>query len=191
MPTPASLGAPPRLAALLRAVNVGGRKLKMAELRACLESEGYRDVQTLLASGNVVLRSPAASIDAMGERLGELIEARFGLRSEVIVRQHADLARALSVHPFAGDEAQGARLHVVFLREAPEPERVAALDPLRSPPDRVAVIGREAYLHYPEGSGRSRLTLDWLERQLGTVGTARNVNTVARLVSMTAPDAVP
>jgi len=61
---------------------------------------------------------------------------------------------------------------------------VAALDPDRSPPDELAVLGREVYLRLPSGAGRTKLTLDWLERRLGTRGTARNWRTVTKLVEL-------
>lgn len=180
-----------RCAALLRAVNVGGRKLKMAELRAALEEAGFAGAETLLASGNVVLPAPREGAESVGPRIEALVAERFGLHSDVIVRDHDGLRAALERHPFRKDEEQGKYLHVVFLRDEPDPARIAALDPDRSPPDRVAVLGREAYLHYAEGSARSKLTLDWLERQLDTVGTGRNLNTVEKLVALTEPGRAP
>ncbi|MCB0215083.1 MAG: DUF1697 domain-containing protein [Chloroflexi bacterium] len=179
----------PRLAALLRAVNVGGRPLQMAALRSCLEQAGYRDVTTILASGNVLLRSPIHPPEQLEQQLSALIEDRFGLRSAVVVRRHDQLATALATHPFADAESQPSRLHIAFFQRAPAPERIARLDPDPSPPDRVSVIGSEAYLHYPAGSARTKLTLGWLERQLDAVGTVRNLNTVTRLVALTAPEA--
>lgn len=185
-PSPIVAKSGPRYAALLRAVNVGGRKLRMAELRARLEEAGYEDVETLLASGNVLLRAPIEGLDGLGAMLTRLIQDRFGLHSDVLIRSHEELRSALECHPFAANEPEGSRLHVVFLDASPPAERIAALDPDRSPPDRVAVLGREAYLHYPEGSARSKLTLAWLERQLGVIGTGRNLKTVRKLVNLTA-----
>jgi uncharacterized protein (DUF1697 family) len=177
-----------RVAALLRAVNVGGRKLRMAELRTMLQGGGYADVETLLASGNVLLRTPREGLEGLAAGLTKQIQEQFGLHTDVLIRSHEELRRALASHPFAAGEAEGSRLHVVFLDALPPADRIAALDPDRSPPDRVAVIGREAYLHYPGGSARSKLTLAWLERQLGVIGTGRNLNTVRKLVDLTAPE---
>ena len=176
-----------RCAALLRAVNTGGRKVKMAELREALAAAGFDAPTTLLASGNVVLDVPPEDMGELAPRLEELIRERFGLHSDVIVRDHASLAQALAAHPFRSEEDDRARLHVVFLRDVPEPSLVAAMDPDRSPPDRFAVLGSEIHVHYPNGAGRSKLTLDWFERQLGTVGTARNLNTVEKLAALAAP----
>jgi uncharacterized protein (DUF1697 family) len=177
----------PRCAALLRAVNVGGRKVAMAPLRDALRADGLEDVETLLASGNVVTRQPLSGPDELAVRIETVVERTFGLRSAVVVRTHDALARASAEHPFAGDEENLSFLHVVFLRDEPDAQRIATMDFDRSPPDRFRVAGREIYLHYPEGSGRSKLTLDWLERGLGTIGTARNLNTVLKLVALTDP----
>jgi uncharacterized protein (DUF1697 family) len=75
-------------------------------------------------------------------------------------------------------------LHAVFLESKPPSDRVARLDPERSPEDRFVVSGREIYIHYPGGSGRSKLNLAYIEKQLGLSGTARNWNTVTKLLSM-------
>jgi uncharacterized protein (DUF1697 family) len=75
-------------------------------------------------------------------------------------------------------------VHAVFLESEAPPDRVAALDPDRSPPDEFEVSGREIFVHYPGGSGRSKLDLAYFEKQLGVAGTARNWNTVTRLLSM-------
>jgi uncharacterized protein (DUF1697 family) len=72
-------------------------------------------------------------------------------------------------------------LHVVFLDRAPTQDRIAALDPGRSPPDRFSVSGKHIFVEYPNGSGRSRLSLDYFEKTLGVAGTARNWNTVTKL----------
>ncbi len=105
----------------------------------------------------------------------------------MVVRTHAELERIAGANPFlsGGDEAKG--LHVVFLDGAPKPAAIATLDPDRSPGDEFSVSGSEIFLRYPNGSGRSKLTLDYLERRLGVTGTARNWNTLLKLVELTAP----
>ena len=81
----------------------------MAALRSCLEQAGYRDVTTILASGNVLLRSPIHPPEQLEQQLSALIEDRFGLRSAVVVRRHDQLATALATHPFADAESQPSR----------------------------------------------------------------------------------
>jgi len=172
--------------ALLRAVNVGGKnRLPMAELRAALSACGLERVSTVLQSGNVLFRS-AESERVLAEQVGDAIEEAFGLRVDIVIRSAAELASVAGRNPFlaADDERDPATLHVAFLSERPAAAAVARLDPDRSPADAFAVRGREVYLSYPNGSGRSRLTLDYLERQLGSMGTARNWRTVQRLVEL-------
>jgi uncharacterized protein (DUF1697 family) len=169
--------------ALLRAVNVGGKnRLPMAELRDALSGDGLAGVSTLLQSGNVLFHSDEPE-QATVARIGDTIEAAFGLRVGVVVRSAAELAAITGRNPFleTGRELDPATLHVVFLSKRPTAAAVTTLDPDRSPPDTFAVDGREVYLSYPNGSGRTRLTLDYLERQLETQGTARNWRTVQRL----------
>lgn len=172
--------------ALLRAVNVGGKnRLSMAELRAALSARGLEEVSTVLQSGNVLFRS-AEPEHAAAARVGEAIEEAFGLRVGVIVRSAAELAAVAVRNPFleTGRELDPATLHVAFLSDRPTEKAVATLEPDRSPPDAFVVDGREVYLSYPNGSGRSRLTLGYLEQRLGAQGTARNWRTVRRLAAL-------
>jgi uncharacterized protein (DUF1697 family) len=105
----------------------------------------------------------------------------------VVVRTHPELERIVGANPFAGADGEPAGVHVVFLDRAPAASAVATLDPNRSPGDEFQVDGSEIYLRYPNGSGRTKLTLDYLERRLGATGTARNWNTLLKLVELTAP----
>ncbi len=105
----------------------------------------------------------------------------------MIVRTHDELERIAGANPFLAGRGEPTGLHVVFLDGAPTAAAIATLDPDRSPGDELSVAGREIYLRYPNGSGRSKLTLDYLERRLGVTGTARNWNTLLKLVELTAP----
>jgi uncharacterized protein (DUF1697 family) len=169
--------------ALLRAVNVGGRnRVPMALLREALAKRGLEDVSTILQSGNVLLRTGKAE-STTARLVGDTIEAAFGVRVVVVVRSAAEFAAVAAGNPFlaAGSEQDEATLHIAFLSKRPTAAAVAKLDPDRSPPAAFAVEGREVYLSYPDGYGRSRLTLDYLEQVLGVQGTARNWRTVQRL----------
>jgi uncharacterized protein (DUF1697 family) len=174
--------------ALLRAVNVGGRhRVPMAELRAALSARGLDDVSTVLASGNVLFRS-AEHEQAAVARVGDTIEEAFGLRIGVVVRSGAELTAVAGRNPFlaADGDLDPATLHVAFLSEPPTAVALATLDRERdrAAPDAFVVEGRDVYLSYPNGAGRSRLTLDYLERRLGARGTARNWRTVQRLAGL-------
>ena len=172
--------------ALLRGINVGGRnKLPMTDLRALFEGAGCEDIRTYIQSGNVVFRAAPGLARGIPERIGRAIEAAYGLRVPVTTRTAAELRAMAEGNPFLA-EADPKCLHVAFLADEPEPERLAALDPDRSPPDEWRVVGREIYLHLPNGMGRTKITNAWLDRTLGTMSTARNWRTVLKLVEMSA-----
>jgi uncharacterized protein (DUF1697 family) len=173
-----------RHVALLRAINVGGRnKVPMKDLRALFEAAGCADVQTYIQSGNVVYSADTALAGAVPERLSAAIERAFGLQVPITTRTAAELRTVAEGNPFLpGVDPKW--LHVVFLADRPAPERVAALDPNRSPPDEWLVRGREIYLHLPHGMGKSKITSAWLDSRLATMSTARNWRTVLTLLEM-------
>ncbi len=169
--------------ALLRGVNVGGhRKVAMADLRSLLQALGFEDVRTLLQSGNAVFRSAGPS----GVRLERLLEdeakRRLGLDTAFLVRTAAEWDEAIARNPFPeAARRDPAHLLVMFLKAAPAGAAVRALRAAIAGREAVRAEGRHAYLVYPDGIGRSRLTIDVIERHLGTRGTARNWNTVLKL----------
>lgn len=170
--------------ALLRGVNVAGTGIvPMAELRSLLSSLGHENVTTYIQSGNAVFAS-SRSAGEIATELEERIEAAFGVRTPVLLRTAPELAGTLASNPFLEPGADAGKLYVVFLEHPPAPTAIAALDLDRSPPDELAVVGREVYLRLPNGAGRTKLTLDWLERRLGSRGTARNWRTVTKLLEL-------
>ena len=172
--------------ALLRGINVGGRKpVPMSELRALFERLEHRQVSTYVQSGNVVFRSDAEE-SALVAGIESALRETFGFDVAVVVRNRDELARVAQAHPFAGDEPEAAKLHVFFLGDAPSAEAVVGFETDRFAPDTLVVVGREAYVHYPNGRGRSKLTIDRVERALGTVATGRNWRTVGKLVELAA-----
>ena len=174
-------------AVLLRGINVGGKnKLPMPALRTLLEDAGYDGVATYIQSGNVVLRSSLAE-STLTRAVEKQIAEEFSLAIRVVVRTHAELERIAGANPFLAGGGEATGMHVVFLDSAPKAAAIATLDPDRSPGDEFRVSGSEIFLRYPNGSGRSKLTLDYLERRLGVTGTARNWNTLLKLVELTAP----
>jgi uncharacterized protein (DUF1697 family) len=169
--------------ALLRGINVGGHnKLKMADLRRALTSFGYTDVATYIQSGNVVLTSPRP--EALEGELRGLIEGEFGLQVSVIVRAHHELVSAVERYPFEGSDPK--LRHVGFLSSAPDPARIAELDPDRGGEDRWLVDGAELFAFVPGGMARTRLTTAFFERLKVRV-TVRNWRTLNKLVEMSAP----
>ncbi|MDP8943132.1 MAG: DUF1697 domain-containing protein [Actinomycetota bacterium] len=165
--------------ALLRAVNVGGLKVEMADLREIARALGWSDVATHLNSGNLLLTASEDST-AVGARLEAALADRYAREVPVMVRTPDELASVLERLPFRGDAYDERRLQVAFLAGAPSastPARIAGADG-----EEGVVDGREAFLHYPNGLGRSKLTTAALERTLGVAVTLRGVRTVAGLL---------
>ena len=162
---------------LLRAVNVGGTgKLPMAELTAMCVAEGYTDVQTYIASGNVVFRTKAAPA-AIQRGLGQRLAAYAGKPVGLLVRTAAEMVAVLAANPFP--RAAPNRVMAVFLADPPPAD---TLTQVRGQKDEVVKLGRrEIYVHYGDGMGQSKLVIP-AARQ----GTGRNLNTVAKLAEMSA-----
>jgi uncharacterized protein (DUF1697 family) len=170
-------------AALLRGVNVGGRnQVAMGDLRTLVTDLGHTDVSTYVQSGNVVLTS-GANAAAVSRGIEQAIARELGLDITVLVRTRQQLAKVAAANPF---DASDKYVHVLFLADRPTAGAVKALDPDRSPPDEFVVAGREVFLHYPNGSGRTKLNGAYFESKLDTRGTARNFNTVNKLLALTA-----
>jgi uncharacterized protein (DUF1697 family) len=172
--------------ALLRGINVGtANRMPMPPLLAAFSDAGCSDVQSYIMSGNIVFHAPAALARRIPTLIAAAIDERLGCTVPVVVRSAAELAEVARANPFLVAGAEPKSLHVLFLADQPSAARAAALDPERSPTDRFAVRGREVYLCCPNGIGRSKLTNDFFDRGLATVGTMRNWNTVLKLLAMT------
>lgn len=176
----------PVYAALLQGVNIGAKKrIAMAELRALVEAAGAADVRTYVNSGNVVLSHREEDAAALEARLEEVLGAHVGLPVPVLLRSADELDRVVADNPFPAAAAEPRTLHVTFLRRAPAPEAVRAVEAMDTGPDRVVVRGRELYAFLPHLMSGATVDLQRLAGVLGVDGTARNWNTVTRLAQMT------
>lgn len=172
--------------ALLRGVNVGGtNKLPMRELVALFASLGYQDATTYIQSGNVVFKATTRREPDLALAIESGVADTFGLTVRVVVRTAAALEDVVARNPFHTTGADLSKLFVFFLAHLVAP--TAELDPHRSPPDQFAVSGREIYVLCPNGLGQSKLTVDYFERRLNTTATARNWNTVTKLLELARP----
>ena len=174
--------------ALLRAVNVGGVAVAMAELRAMLADMGFDNPRTLLQSGNAVFGVDAkTSPAALEKKLEARAQQTFGKPVTFMVRTAAEWNAIIERNPFPKEaKSDPSHLLVLTLKGAPTVAAVKALRAKYDGPESIEVRGREAYLVYPEGIGRSRLTAALLDRSLGFAGTGRNWNTVLKLAAMAA-----
>jgi uncharacterized protein (DUF1697 family) len=170
--------------ALLRGINLGSvNRLAMKELAAMFDAAGCGAVQIYIQSGNVVFRAGRPLAARVPALIAAAISDRFGFECPVVTRTAAELAQVARANPFL-PSADPDRLGVSFLADRPSQARVASLDPGRSPPDRFAVVGRDIYLHLPNGLARSKLTNAYFDSQLATISTARNWRTVLKLAEM-------
>jgi uncharacterized protein (DUF1697 family) len=176
----------PVVVSMLRGVNVVGRnKIQMDSLRQLYESLRLRDAQTYIQSGNVVCRARANEHAGMAARLEGAIEKKFGFRPGVMLRTTADLRGIVARNPFAKRRGiEPSKLLVIFFTVEPSPEMQSQI--LRAKtghPEEVVFDGRELYIYFPNGQGRSKL---WpaIDRALKKSGTGRNWNTVMKLLEM-------
>ena len=180
----AKLGAMGRHVALLRAVNVGGRKLPMADLRALCGEIGWTDATTYIASGNVVFTG-SGTREALEAQLDEAIAARFAMDVPTVVRSAEEWRTYAPACPFP-DAAKNApnRLLIYLSKRPPTPGADAAIQAKAADGERVALACDALWIHFPEGSGRSKLTPSLIDRLLGSPSTSRNHNSVVKLEEM-------
>jgi uncharacterized protein (DUF1697 family) len=160
--------------ALIRAVNVGGRQLKMADLMRIAEELKLGSPRTYIASGNLVFTSDESE-GALKAALEEALGNHWGVSVDVFIRTATEMTDVLAENPF-GNEA-GNRVAAIFLDALPPAD---ALDAAKGVADeRMALGAREIYVHYPSGMGKSKLRIPAVAS-----GTARNMNTVAKLANL-------
>ena len=174
--------------ALVRAINVGGHNpVSMAELRDLVARLGLREVRSLLQTGNLVFRSGARKSGPLETLLEAEAAKRLHLQTDFFVRSADEWAAIMGRNPFRAEaERNPGRLLVIFLKAAAAPADVEVLRAAITGREVVQTDGREAYVVYPDGVGRSKLTTALMERKLRTRGTARNWNTVAKLGALAA-----
>ena len=173
--------------ALLRAVNVAGHnKVAMRDLCALLTDLGLTSPKSLLQSGNLVFESERRSTARLEAELERAAADRLGLVTDFFVRTADEWSAIVEDNPFP-DEARDDPGHVLLLalKEPPPATRAAALSRAITGREAVRVDGRQAYVVYPDGVGRSRLTTALIEKHLGTRCTGRNWNTVLKLAALT------
>jgi len=160
--------------ALLRAVNVGGRQLKMADLKRIAGKIGLASPSTFIASGNLLFTSDQSE-PAVKREIETALAEHMGKPIEVMVRTAAEMAEAVEGNPFTNEP--GNRVVAIFFDDPPYDDAIDAAKNVTN--ERLARGRREIYVHFPDGQGRSKLRLGGR-----ALGTARNMNTVARLAEL-------
>lgn len=160
--------------ALLRAVNVGGRKLLMSDLKAIAGQAGLEKARTFIASGNLVFAS-TNSKSAVARLLEDRLKEHMKAEVPVLMRTAGEIEAVAKANPFT--DACGSKVTAIFLSESPPADAVEDASGIAD--EELALGAREIYVHYPSGMGRSKLRLP-----AAAGGTARNMNTVAKLAAM-------
>ena len=171
---------------MLRGVNLGPHnRLKMEALRALYESLGLRDVATYVQSGNVVFRTTGRDLVKIGKRIEDGIESTFGFHSDVLLRTTAEMRGVVAANPFAGRSGiEPSKLGIQFLAREPGEEAKAKLNSVEIAPEELRIHGREIYIYYANGMARPKLPLGLIDRTTKMPNTARNWNTVTKLLEM-------
>jgi uncharacterized protein (DUF1697 family) len=165
----------PAFAALLRAINVSGTgKLAMSELSALCEAAGFTEVSTYIQSGNVVFKTRLSEPTARA-KLELALATKLGKPAAVVLRTAEELEALLRLNPFTKHPPN--RVAVMFMNEAPPKAAVQAVQALDG--EELSLAGKDLFIHYPNGMGRSKLKLPFAK-----TGTARNINTVTKLAAM-------
>jgi len=176
--------------ALLRGINVGGNKMvPMSGLRDLIERIGFQDGRSLLQSGNLVFRGRARASDGLERLLEAEAAKRLGVEADFFVRTAGELEEIVAGNPFTREaERDPGRLVTFFLKSAPPAAAVKMLQSAIVGREVVSGRGKEIYIVYPDGQGRSKLTGAVVEKRLGVRGTARNWNTVLKLRALAGGD---
>jgi uncharacterized protein (DUF1697 family) len=166
----------------LRAINVGGSgKVPMAELREIAADLGATDVQTYIASGNLVADVPGKGAD-FDRALERAIEKKYGFFRDVISRTPAQVRKALDAHPFEVTEPKYS--YISFLTGKPTAAAITKAETYPTGEDQWRVIGSDLHIRYANGAGRPEMKADSIGRALKVPGTARNLNTVKKLLEL-------
>ncbi len=172
-----------RYVAFFASMNVGGNRLSMAELREALEREDIEQVETVVASGNVLFSYDERPTDGLSEMLAWIVRERFGFDTFAAVRNAAEVRSAIADNPFRAD-GDDARVHTLFLDRQADPDQFAVMLAAYEGrgPERIALGPRCLYVDYVDGVGSSKLTTAFMERRLDRRLTARNLRSLQRIL---------
>lgn len=173
-----------RYCAFFGSINVGGNRLTMADLRYAFEREEFENVETVVASGNVLFDFEDRPTDGLEDLFAHMMRDRFDIDTFAAVRNRDEVRMAIEDNPYTGI-GQDHFVHTLFLERQPDQDRFAKLaaDHAGRGPEKIAVGPRSLYIDYVDGAGQSKLTGAFIERRLGCRGTARNARSLARILA--------
>lgn len=174
------------MVAMLRGINLAKhRRIRMEDLRALYGSLDLSDVRTLVQSGNVVFRTAERDPERLTARLEKAFVRKFGFHSDHILRTIPDMRGVIAANPFATRKnLEPSKLLVTFLGGDPGEAARRKVRAIQVEPEELHIIGREMYVYFHNGMGRSKLPFAALDRALGITGTSRNWNSVTKLLAL-------
>lgn len=170
--------------ALLRGINVGGKVLKMADLKDAVAKLGFQDIRTYLQSGNMVFRAAKGENGELARRISDAIRDHKSMDVTVMVRDTVEWAKIVAANPYPQAHEFPKTVHTFILDQMPEASRLDMLTAKEAGSDEWQIVDGTLYLYTPDGLGKSTLG-DVVERTLKVRMTARNWNTVLALAEMT------
>lgn len=176
----------PVMISMLRGVNVGPHnRIKMEALRAVYESLKFQDPRTYVQSGNVIFRTKEKSSPALAAKIQNAIKREFAFCPEVILRTTDQLRKVIADNPFdARRNLEPGKMLVTFLATDPDAEAQSVIRSFKEHPEELHLKGRELYIYFPNGAGKSKLPWSQVEKYLKTPGTARNWNSVTKMLAI-------
>jgi uncharacterized protein (DUF1697 family) len=176
----------PILISMLRGINVGGHaKIKMDALRALYSSLAFENPQTYVQSGNVIFETNERNLEQIARRIQSAIEKQFACRPEIMLRTAEDLRSVVKNNPFAKrSNIEPNKLLVTFLAADPGDQARKILLQQKFGPEELHAIGRELYIYFPIGVGKSKLPWRGIDKILQTPGTGRNWNSVTKILEI-------
>ena len=171
---------------LLRGINVAGKKkIIMKDLKALYESLGLGDVITYIQSGNVIFESDEKN-DVLIDKIENTITQKYGFDVPVQIRTVNDFKHIIEVCPYSDLDLveEGTRVMVTFLEAVPSAENIDKLISYVKEPERLVLVGKEVYLHCPNGYGKTKLNNNFIEKKLLVGATTRNWKSVVKLYTL-------
>jgi uncharacterized protein (DUF1697 family) len=173
----------PRYVAFLRAINVGRRRVKMADLRERFVELGFTNVDTFIASGNVIFDTPSRAVRTLTSTIESHLETSFGFDVAAMLRSPSEIAHVID----GAEERDGHALHAIFLDREAMPDERARIIALNNDVDCFSVGDRVLYWWCRGGAGVSTVSGPTLERAAGMRGTGRSIKSLRRLLEKVQP----
>ena len=168
---------------LLKGVNVGGhKKVPMAELRALLEKEGFKNVQTYIQSGNVILQTAECNKLTLETHISKTIQSHFGFEVSVLAKNRNELQRIFDNSPFIDQKKKAS--YFMMLRDEPSAEEICEVSQKVFEGEEYQIINDCIYYFHDKGLGKAKFNVNFFERKFQTFATARNYNTMLKLLSL-------